>query len=634
MKILIVSQYFWPEYFRVNDLAKELSDQGHELEVLTGYPNYPHGKIFKDFKNNRSAFDFFDNIKIYRVPIFARGQNSSLFLVINYLSFLLSGIIIGSYKLRKKKYDLIITFATSPIISALVSIFLSKIKNAKHFIWVLDLWPNVLHDLEIIKNNNLIYKIFTRLVNYIYRNSDMIYCQSLSFKREIFKISPDSKEKLVFFPSWPEEVCENHLELKKNKFEDFDKDYLNILFTGNIGEAQNFELVVKIVDLTKNKKIRWYIIGEGRKFQWLKNKSTELKLNNLFLLGLKSFNEIQYYLNNTDILLISLKKGVTFESTIPGKFQTYLKYRKFFLGLIGGEVNKIINKYKLGVANNTQDPYLIDGILNDLLYKKKNNLLKIDEKKIINLYKIYNKKYNVSKIKLHYDLLVNKYKIPLISNINKIKFNNNFILSGLNLAFLGFFSNKDIPINKYFFLWPDGFFSQHFVSKKIKKVPGRVLLNELNLMNTCIKRIIVMGNLEEKSKDYLAKKFGLELLHYQLPYSNNWNDFVKFIPKFNVSDLCILTLPTPKQEQLAHYIYKTQIFCKVLCIGGSVNMLTGIEEPLPEKYENIFFAEALWRLRVDTKRRVYRLFKTLYLFILGKIFKRFKKLNIYIYEKI
>lgn len=102
MKILIVSQYFWPEYFRVNDLAKELSDQGHELEVLTGYPNYPHGSIYKDFNNNRSAFDFFDNIKIHRVPIFARGQNNSLFLVINYLSFFLSGIIFGSYKLRKK----------------------------------------------------------------------------------------------------------------------------------------------------------------------------------------------------------------------------------------------------------------------------------------------------------------------------------------------------------------------------------------------------------------------------------------------------------------------------------------------------------------------------------------------------
>lgn len=101
MRILIISQYFWPEYFRINDLAESLS-KNDVVEVLTGYPNYPEGNIYDDFKKNQKNYVQFKKIKIYRVPIYSRKSGSKLNLVINYFSYLFSAVIFGSYLLKKK----------------------------------------------------------------------------------------------------------------------------------------------------------------------------------------------------------------------------------------------------------------------------------------------------------------------------------------------------------------------------------------------------------------------------------------------------------------------------------------------------------------------------------------------------
>ena len=102
MKILIVSQYFWPEYFRINDLAKELSKNKIEVDVLTGLPNYPHGKIFDEYKKNKKNYSRLDDVNIYRIPIIPRFSGSNINLFFNYISFLVSGIVFGLFKLRKK----------------------------------------------------------------------------------------------------------------------------------------------------------------------------------------------------------------------------------------------------------------------------------------------------------------------------------------------------------------------------------------------------------------------------------------------------------------------------------------------------------------------------------------------------
>lgn len=617
MNVLIVTQYFWPEYFRVNDLAIELKKKNINVDILTGYPNYPKGEIYRDFLYNRNKYDELQGIRIYRVPVFPRKSGANLFLVLNYLSFLFSGLFFGTYKLRKKKYDYILTFATSPIITALISIFLSKIKNSKHIIWVLDLWPNVLSDLNIITKKNIIYKFFNFLVIYIYKNSNYILCQSLEFKKKINNLKYDFKDKTIYFPSWPEEIISKENLQDKNIF---DKRYFNILFAGNIGESQNFDYILSIIKNLKSEKILWHVIGEGRNYNQLIKKKLENNLDNLKLYGLKKFDEIQSYFNEADCLLISLKYKETFNSTIPGKFQTYLNYNKTILALIGGEVFKMVNKYGLGMAFDKEDVQLVSSKLINL----KN--FKLNEKKIHYLKKIFLKSRAIKKIIFY----LNNYKdfdtnqLFLIENVNSINFKKNFILSGLNLAFLGFLIKKDLPINKCTILWPDGFFSEYLFKKKIIKIPGREIIKNLVLDKSIIKKIIVIGNVDNVIQLFLENKFKIKTETIQLPYGEIYN-FTKYLPKFKHDELIILTLPTPKQEQLADYISRFNKYYKIICLGGALNMVVGKEKPVPDYLNKIFFAETLWRLQYETKRRSVRLLLSLFYYSYGIINKDLKK---------
>jgi colanic acid biosynthesis glycosyl transferase WcaI len=629
MRILIVSQYFWPEYFRINDLALELS-KTHTVEVLTGEPNYPSGHIFSDFKKNKKNFDYLEQIKIYRVPIFPRKSGSKLLLTINYLSFLLSSIFYGSFLLRKKKYDIILTFATSPIIVALISIFLSKLKKSKHILWLLDLWPIVLHDLKIINKNSFLFKLFTKLVNYIYNNADLILCQSLAFKKEIKKnLDKRFYKKLIYFPSWPEESLNNFSNDKISYIQDvYDKNFTNILFTGNIGQSQNFDLVLRLFkyfDLKKNK-IKLYIAGEGREYLNLSSYLYKNNIKNIVMMGWVPFNLLQYYFINTDFLLISLGYKETFDKTIPGKFQTYLKYKKPIIGLLGGETNKIINKYKIGKAFDCQDEKKLFEDVDNYL----SNKIQIEDKNFNLLLNIYSKSRRVNKFNFYINNISNLSSLSplrLLLNSNHINYNKKFIISALNLAFLGYYAKKDLPINDYLFLWPDGYFRKRFFSDTIKKTPGRELLKSLNFDNSIIKKIIVIGNLEKESKSYLENIFKLKVKHISLPYGN-LNDFKMHLPLFKKDEVCFLTLPTPKQEILADYIAANQSYCKIFCFGGAINMASGVEKSVPNKFANIFFAEAIWRLQFDTMRRITRLAESFLYYLIGEIKKDYKYINI------
>ncbi len=614
MNILIVSQYFWPEYFRVNDLALELKEKGHNVEVLTSIPNYPKGKVYKEFKEDPKKFNNYEGIKIHRVNQVTRGESQSFRLFVNYISFLFFGFIKSFF--LKKKYDVVITFATSPILVALVSIVICKLKNSRHIIWVQDLWPDVLFDLDILKSRkSLLYKLFNKLVKYIYKNSEIILCQSLTYKKLISDFSYDISKKCIFYPSWSESVLTND-DKNFNK----NKKFLNILFTGNIGESQNFQLISQVIKIS-NKNINWHIVGEGRYFKELNKLKISNNLNNLFLHGLKKYDELKNYINLADILLISLKKGKTFESTIPGKFSTYINYNKFILGLIGGETKNIINKYKIGHATDSQDPNEIKLILEEQV--KKN--IAVEKENFVFLKKIFSKKLAINKLNKILNSLFKEENTKLIKNTKQIKFSNNIILSALNLAFLGFYAKGDIKIRKEYVLWPDGVFASQF-EKDIKKIPGRDLLRNI-IVDEKIKKIVVIGNMTKKGEDYLKNKFRREIKHINLPYGKIY-DFKDRIPKLNETDLAIITLPTPKQEMFANLIADKNINFKILCIGGALSMIAQEEKTVPKYFDIFFFSETLWRLQYDTVRRTKRLLLTFVYFFYGKIFKVFNKLKI------
>ncbi len=354
MKILIVSQYFWPENFRINELAEELIKNGHNVTILTGLPNYPEGEIFEEYRENKLNFSIYKGIKIIRVPIFPR-KKGRINLIINYLSFLISGTFYVLLKLRKKKFDFVLTFQLSPITSAIPSIFYSLMNKSVHILWVLDLWPETLIDLGILKNKFKI-RFFRIFVNWIYRRSDIILAQSKSFVENI-KNSIPYKKNIYYFPSWGES------NLFSNDIEPSDEikpsDKFTILFAGNIGEAQDFKSVVKAVKLLSSKKInnfRIILLGEGSKKKWL--------INEIKILGIESYFEIKQkyplekmpsFFYHADALLVSLLNRNGFNMTIPGKIPFYMSSGKPIIGMINGEGSKIIKEAKAGLVCQASD---------------------------------------------------------------------------------------------------------------------------------------------------------------------------------------------------------------------------------------------------------------------------------------
>ena len=349
MKILILSHYFWPENFKINELAEFLS-KNNKITVLTGYPSYPSKELFN--KINKSKLYKYKNIEIIRVPILSRKKNRfSIFL--NYLSFLFSLSTFGVIKLLNKKFDLILVFGTSPPSVMIPAIILSKIKKAKIAFWVLDLWPETLKSMNIIKNK-LIIKIIELYTSYIYNFSSLIFAQSKAFVRQIQK-KCKKKDKIVYLPTWADDQSIKNTDHNNLNF--FKKNFFYITFTGNIGAAQDFYNILNAAEHIKNnRRIKWLIVGDGSKLVWLREQIKKKKLfNNFILTGHINKNKIPQILKKSDCLLITLKKGGIDKFTVPGKLSNYMIAKKPILGMINGETLDIIKKSKSGLICKSGD---------------------------------------------------------------------------------------------------------------------------------------------------------------------------------------------------------------------------------------------------------------------------------------
>ena len=625
MKILIVSQYFWPEEFRVNDITKHFLNKGYEIDVITGVPNYPDLKIYNEFRENKEKYNNFFGANIIRLPIILRGSANPLRLFFNYLSFVLSGIFIGAYKIRKKKYDIIFTFATSPITAAIPGIFYSFIKNSTHILWVLDIWPDILKELKIIKSKFFI-SFLRKIVNFIYHNVDVILVQSKGFKQIISQSVKDAS-KILYFPAWSENL--SGFDNKENILSDLNKykNKFNIVFTGNIGEAQNFENIIAAAEIVKDEEnLQWLIIGTGRKVLEYSKLITKKNIKNFIFIGHRPITQIKLFHNMASVLLISLAGEKFLSTTIPGKFQTYLGSNKFIIGFLKGSTAELIEESKTGIVVDPDSPKKLADFI---IYLKRNP--KILQETMLNNYgkKFLEKNFNKELLLLELERYFNKYRkqIKIIANVDNIPFDKNFSLSGLNLAFLGYWVKKKIKLNENIYLWPDGIFYKRFFNNKfIKKIPGRKIVSNLKIPNN-IKKIYVAGNLNNTSKEYLQSIYKKEIIHIPLPIGDVNNLYQKYLNfEFLDTDLIFLTLPTPKQEQLAELISKNSKFYKIFCVGGAINMASGLEKPVPPLIEKMNL-EFLWRLRTDTQRRLRRLFISSIFYVLGEFFFKFRNIN-------
>lgn len=348
MKILVVSQYFWPENFRINDLAQELVQRGHSVTVLTGIPNYPAGSVFDAYRQNPKAFGHYGGAKVWRVPMLARGQGAAR-LFFNYLSFVIGACLCGPWRLRGQQADVIFVFEPSPVTVGLPAVLLGRLKCAPVVFWALDLWPETLVAIGVVRSPRVLSWI-GYLVKFIYERCTLVLGQSRGFLASISKYCSDT-QKIRYFPSWAEEVF-NQPDLVPAPEVLVLEGVFNVLFAGNIGEAQDLPAVLDAAESLKhNAAIRWLIVGDGRKSDWLQDEVRRRGLQgSVLLLGRFPVERMPSFYAHADALLVSLKKDPVFSMTIPGKVQSYLMAGVPLVGMLDGEGAKVITEANAGLV--------------------------------------------------------------------------------------------------------------------------------------------------------------------------------------------------------------------------------------------------------------------------------------------
>jgi colanic acid biosynthesis glycosyl transferase WcaI len=348
VKILIVSQYFWPENFRINDLTQELVQRGHSVTVLTGIPNYPAGTVFEEYRKTPKAFEYYSGARVFRAHMLARG-NGAMRLFLNYLSFLLGACLYGPWRLRGQQVDVIFVFEPSPVTVGLPAILLGRIKRAPVVFWALDLWPETLAAIGVVRLP-MVFGWVGHLVRFIYERCTLVLGQSRGFLPKIAKYCSDAK-KIRYFPGWAEEIF-NEAVLVPAPEVAVQKGVFNVLFAGNIGEAQDLPAVLNAAEsLRHNNAIRWLIVGDGRRSVWFHEEVARRGLqSNVLLLGRFPVERMPSFYAHADALLVSLKKDPVFSLTIPGKVQSYLMAGVPILGMLDGEGARVITDSNAGLV--------------------------------------------------------------------------------------------------------------------------------------------------------------------------------------------------------------------------------------------------------------------------------------------
>ncbi len=392
MKILILSQRFWPEHFRINIIVNILKKK-HKVFVLTEKPNYPNKNIPKKYKKKFFYDEKYKSIKISRIPTITRGENN-IKLFLNYLNFIFwSSIKIFRFS---KKIDLIFIYATSPIFQAIAAIIFSKVYKIPSVLWVQDLWPDVIEDLNIV-NNKYFISIINFFVKLIYKNVDHILVQSESYKK---KISQNIKNKNIKVFLNPENS--NFKKIKKiNKYKNF-----NITYAGNLGKAQSINCLIDAVKKVRNEKFIINIFGDGSEKKKLISLIKKNKLENkIRYFNSLSFQNLKKYLQKSDAFILFLKKGKALSNTLPAKVQTYLSFGKPIIVSANGEAQNFVKKNKIGFYANAEN--------SDELSKQ---IIKCIKCSLKDRHKIFNNSRNI----FFNDIELNKWTKRLISHFTSI----------------------------------------------------------------------------------------------------------------------------------------------------------------------------------------------------------------------
>jgi colanic acid biosynthesis glycosyl transferase WcaI len=363
MKLLVLTQYFWPESFRINDVVEGLAARGHEVTVYTGLPNYPGGRYFPGYGFFGPLRDRFGRVPVRRAPLVARGGGGRVRLALNYTSHALFATLLAPW-LARGAFDAILVYEPSPITIGIPARALRALKRVPMLFWVQDLWPESLAATGALRNPALLGAA-GRLVRWIYRGCDRVLVQSRAFIDSI-EAHGVPRERIGYLPNSAESFYRRAPRAAAGAEEGALPKGFRVLFAGNIGAAQDFPSIVTAAELLRERKdIQWIVLGDGRMRAWVEEQVRERGLEDTFhLLGQRPPETMPRYFAQADVLLATLRREPIFAYTIPSKLQSYLACGRPVVAALEGEGGRIVMEAGAGWAVAPEDPRaLADAVL-------------------------------------------------------------------------------------------------------------------------------------------------------------------------------------------------------------------------------------------------------------------------------
>lgn len=351
-RVLLVTQYFYPENFKSNDIAFELVKRGYEVDALVSIPNYPAGKYFPEYGVLKKRVERINGVNVYRAFQFARGKGG-LRLMLNYFSYVVSACVnVLFYFAWKKKYDVILVHETSPIFQAFPALLLKALRGTPVYMWVLDIWPDAMKSGGGIKNQKVL-NFVDGIVKYIYKKCDKILISSKRFTESILP-KGDFAEKIVYFPNWSEDILSMPQEYDIPKL----PEGFKIMIAGNLGKSQNLDAVAEsMLKLKHEKDLKWIFVGDGSRKEWLETFIKENDLSDVaYTLGRFPFSAMPAFYKAANAMLVTLRPGFPhLGMVVPARLQSYMSAGRPALAMIGSGGADIIKEANCGYSVDAGD---------------------------------------------------------------------------------------------------------------------------------------------------------------------------------------------------------------------------------------------------------------------------------------
>lgn len=363
MKILLLTQWFDPEpTFKGLAFAKELQRQGHEVEVLTGFPNYPGGKIYDGYKLKLYQREQIDGISILRVALYPNHDSSALKRIFNYISFAFMAILFGIF--ATKKTDVIYAYHP-PLTVGIAAVFIKFFRRTPIVYDIQDMWPDTLKATGMLNNQKLL-NIIGSVCQLVYKFVDHIVVLCPGFKKILIERAvPESKISVIY--NWCDEESLTKTQPLKLKYQQLMEDKFNVVFAGNIGKAQALDKILDVAkDIEEMRAIQFVFVGGGTETERLKLRLNNENINNVIFIPRMPMSEVGGVLNCASLLLVHLKKDPLFEITVPSKTQAYMAIGKPLLMAVAGDAADIVKLAECGRLAVSEDKDSIRAAILDI----------------------------------------------------------------------------------------------------------------------------------------------------------------------------------------------------------------------------------------------------------------------------